>query len=258
MESLVEISQFCFHLEDMRSITPFWEWIDNRIRPQKIYLISEEQNVKDPKKADKTQYLEPEELEEIIKGVNKADDNEFLIMGILRRESDVFCEISGIYQDEEQLPILDINAQRLSDHRFKVEITYWDPDGWPTEALWNYFYRLMKDLSHDYPEIIATLRNSYLGYLYSPLDNQQNLDMLGIEEELIEINSSSLNNTKTVRRPSGRKHLRDDVWAYIEVNKKHREPSEVYKEWIKKPGVMVRNLQDSSRMFKLIIKPDWL
>ena len=246
MDELVEISQFCFHLEDMQDITPFWEWIDNRIRPEKIYTSPEELEAisSNLRKADEIKYLEPEEVEAITKGLVKADENEYVIMGILRRDTDIFCEIAGIYQVQYPQDILDINAQRLSDHRFKVEITFWDPDGWPKIAVWDYFYRLMKDLSHDYPEIIATLRNSYLGYEYLPLTNKQKSEMLGIEKDPNGNNSTFLNNGNTARKPPGRRHLRDDVWAYTEVNKKGREQSEVYREWIRRPGVIIRNLQD--------------
>jgi hypothetical protein len=260
MEELVEISQFCFHLEDMQDIMPFWEWIDNRVRPEKIYIEPEKlkEGMKGLMKVDKNKYLEPEELEALKKGLKNVDENEYLIMGLLDRNTDTFCMISGIYQVKWPLQILDFDAQRLSDHRYKVEITFWDPDGWPKITIWDYLCRFMKDLSHDYPEIIETLQNSYLGFGYSPLSGKQKYAMLGISEDEYDDGISPRYDGNSARKLPGRKHLADDIWAYMEVNKRHREPSEVYKEWIKRPGVIVRHLQDSSRMFKLIIKPDWL
>jgi hypothetical protein len=260
MEELVEISQFCFHLEDMHDISPFWEWIDNRIRPERICTEPEELEaiMKGLKNADEKKYLEPDEVEVITIGSKKVDENETLIMGVLRRETDTFCIISGLYKAEWPTDILDFDVHRLSDHRFKVEITFWDPDGWPKIAVWDYFYRLMRDLSHDYPEIIVTLRNSYLGFEYSPLNDKQRTEMLWIEEDPDGNNSIYQNIGSKARRPPGRKHLADDIWAYREVNKKDREPSEVYKDWINRPGVKLRNLQDPDRQFKLIIRPSWL
>jgi len=238
MEVLVEISQFCFILEDMQDITPFWEWVKNRFGPEQIYT-------------------EPDELEAIEKGEKKLDVNKVLIIGEQRRDTDTFCIIPCTYQGQS-LDVLDIDVNRLSDHRFKVEITFWDPDDWPKKALWEYFNNVMKDLSHDYPEVSTTLRNSVMGFMYLPLSNKQRLEMFGNGEDPDGNNSAFPNNGNRARKKPGRKHLSDDIWAYIEVNKKNREPSDVYKEWIVRPGVIVRNLQDSDRQFKLIIKPDWL
>ncbi len=68
MEVLVEISQFCFILEDMQDITPFWEWVKNRFGPEQIYT-------------------EPDELEAITKGEKKFDENKVLIIGEQRRDN---------------------------------------------------------------------------------------------------------------------------------------------------------------------------
>jgi hypothetical protein len=235
---LVEITQYCFQLEDMSDITPFWDWIDRRIRPE-------------------THYTEPEDFEPTMKGLKKADEASFLITGEPRRAFDNFCIVSATYRGDT-VEILDIDAKRLGDHRYKVELTIWEPEGWPKKSMWDYFNSIVKDLSHDFPDVKTSIRNSILGFKYEELTSEQKLEMLGIEAVPDEIKSISPMKVNKTRKPPGRKHLYDDIWAWREVNQRHREPSMVYKEWITRPGVIIRNLQDSSRMFKLITKPDWL
>lgn len=56
---------------------------------------------------------------------------------------------------------------------------------------------------------------------------------------------------------SGRPNLPGDVWAWEQVNKHSRPMNEVYKEWIIRDDVKVRNLQAPKRQFNRITKPGW-
>jgi hypothetical protein len=159
----VEVSQYCFELEDMSSVTPFWEWLEGRIQPEMIYT-------------------EPKDFEAILNGLKKIDNNKYLIIGELDRVSENLCKITCSYNGQTE-EIITVTSLRLSDHRFKMEISFWEPEGWPKEYLWEIFNNLLKDLSHDYPDVKKSLRNSILGFKYEDLDDKQKSELFGIVED---------------------------------------------------------------------------
>lgn len=57
------------------------------------------------------------------------------------------------------------------------------------------------------------------------------------------------------KRPSGRPHKTEDVWAWKELFEKDREKTQVYQEWLAK--VKGRNLYDPKRQFDRIAQPGW-
>jgi hypothetical protein len=59
------------------------------------------------------------------------------------------------------------------------------------------------------------------------------------------------------KKPSGRPHFPEDIWAWEQVNLNNRESTQVRKEWKDRAEVKKRNLVDPDRQFKRIIKPDW-
>lgn len=234
----VGIYEYCFQLDDMSDIKPFWEWIERRIQPNRIYT-------------------EPEDFKAIMKGLKTLDDNKYLIIGELFREIDSLRSVPCTYKGQT-VDIIDFHSIRLSDHRFKVMIDFWEPEGWPNKYLWDYFNIIVKDLSNDYPDVKKSLRNSELGFDYEELDDKQKSEMFGIVEDTIGNKNTSIINLKAARKPPGRKHLSEDIWAYREVNLRHRRSSEVYNEWIKLKSVLDRNLQEPERHFRKITQLNWL
>lgn len=69
---------------------------------------------------------------------------------------------------------------------------------------------------------------------------------------------NSLSYKKVVKRPLGRPHLPDDIWAYEQIHKYKRDPKEVEKEWKEREGVKARGLINPKRHFVRIKSPDWL
>lgn len=206
MDELVSLSQFCFQLEDMQDITPFWEWIERRIRFEKIYT-------------------EPEDFEAIMKGFKKLDNNKYLIIDEPYRASDTLCSIRSSYNGQT-FEIIGIIAQRLSDHRFKVEVSFWEPVGWPKSYLWNIFNNFLKDLSHDYPDAKKSLQNSILGFKYEELDEKQKKELFGKFED-----STHIEKILQKKRPRGRPSNEgyDAAFKYMIKNKKN--VNEAYEWW---------------------------
>jgi hypothetical protein len=60
------------------------------------------------------------------------------------------------------------------------------------------------------------------------------------------------------KKPSGRPHHGDDIWAHYEMFKYKRDAATVEKEWALRPGVKARELQDPHRHFQRIKNPTWL
>ncbi len=59
------------------------------------------------------------------------------------------------------------------------------------------------------------------------------------------------------RKPGGRPHLGDDIWAWEQVKQLGRPSAEVYKEWIEREGVQARNFAEPKRQFKRIMESGW-
>ncbi|PWB51563.1 MAG: hypothetical protein C3F13_14095 [Anaerolineales bacterium] len=175
----VEVSQFCFELEDMRSIKPFWQWLKGRIRPNKIYT-------------------EPENFEDIMNGQKEIDENKYLEILEFSIDFDSLIAIQCTYNGQTA-EIITVTSQRLSDHRFKIEYTFWEPVGWPKKNLWEIFNSLLKDLSHDYPDARKSLRNSILGFNYEDLDNKQKLEIISnADDHPVAIENTNLESTESL------------------------------------------------------------
>jgi hypothetical protein len=162
----VEVSQFSFELEDSRSISPFWQWLESRIKPEKIYT-------------------KPEDFEAIMKGLKKLDENKYLIIGDFS-DGDALCYVHGTYNGQTT-DLITVTSHRLSDHRFKIEFSFWEPEGWPKKYLWYIFNNLIKDLCHDYPDVKKSLQNSILGFNYEELDDKQKSEIFGTTEYLSDV-----------------------------------------------------------------------
>lgn len=175
----VEVSQFCFELEDMSSIAPFWQWLERRIRPNKIYT-------------------KPENFEGIMKGLKEIDENKYLEIGEFSIDLDSLCAIPCTYNGKT-VEIITVIAQRLSDHRFKIEFSFWEPEGWPKKYLWEIFNALLKDLSYDYPDARKSLRNSILGFNYEDLDDTQKSEIISkVDDHPVAIVNTNLESAESL------------------------------------------------------------
>jgi len=56
---------------------------------------------------------------------------------------------------------------------------------------------------------------------------------------------------------SGRPHYPDDIWAWKQIHELHIDSKTIYKEWVKRPAIIERNLVDPSQQFKRIKKRSW-
>ena len=87
------------------------------------------------------------------------------------------------------------------------------------------------------------------------LDTWNRLVELVIRNEPIEV--TTIDKLSSNKRP-GRPSYPEDEWAWIEVNKRGRDKSIVYKEWLMKlETTSRRNNIDKKRQFNRVIETDW-
>jgi hypothetical protein len=195
----VKVSQYCFELDDMSSIAPFWDWLDRSILHSWIYTV-------------------PEDFDAIGKGQKEPDVNKFLYIGKSNNKTDTDFSLPCTYNGETT-DIITADAQRLSDHRFKIALCFWEPTDWPKEFLRGIYTDLLKDLCYDYPDAKKSLRENNNGFDEEDYNDSQNLGIFETIENFSRVSvSTSAQSTLKRIAPSRSKDLNKwkATWNYIQ------------------------------------------